>query len=145
MSSIFLALSPVDARRLQALFERDETGHVVLLSGESDEVEIKQSFHRPLHDRFLRAVAALANNRGGYVLFGVDDNTGRLAGLSDQRFKSADPSEFAMAIRSAMEPCPRFEIGTAENLVEALGQASGLAGCSSATHTDPSLHNEYSK
>ncbi|MEQ1710116.1 MAG: ATP-binding protein [Hyphomicrobium sp.] len=108
------ALSPVDARRLQALFERDENGQVVLLSGESDEVEIKQSFHRPLHDRFLRAVAALANNRGGYVLFGVDDSTGCLTGLNDQRFKSADPSEFAMAIRSAMEPCPRFEIGTAE-------------------------------
>jgi hypothetical protein len=107
-------LPPTDAKRLEALFERADDGRFILRGGETDEIECKLSFHKVSTDKLLRAVAALANNRGGYVLFGVRDDDGVLAGLKDGHFKTLDPSAFAMSFRSAMEPCPRFEIGWAE-------------------------------
>lgn len=106
------SLSPVDPKRLAALFDKGDDGRFVLRAGETDEVECKQSFHSPTNDRLLRAVAALANNRGGYVLYGVENATGVLLGLKDDRFKTTDPSLFTQAFRGAMEPCPRYELGT---------------------------------
>lgn len=106
----FASLSAVHPKRLEALFEIENGSHV-LRGVETDEVECKLTFQRPGNDRLLRAVAALANNRGGYVLFGVEDHTGLLKGLKDDRFSNNDPSKFAQAFKSAMEPCPRFELG----------------------------------
>lgn len=114
-------LSPVHTKRLEMLFERDDGGRLALRSSETDDIENKKTFHRPGHEKLLRAVAALANNRGGYVLFGVEDQTDLFVGLQDNRFKSTDPSAFAMAFRDAMEPCPRFELGTAELAGTTLG------------------------
>ncbi|HRD74866.1 MAG TPA: ATP-binding protein [Hyphomicrobiaceae bacterium] len=108
------SLGPVDPRRLATLFDLGDDGRYILRGGETDEVECKQSFHGPGHDRLLRAVAALANNKGGYVLYGVENATGVLLGLKDDRLKNTDPSQFTQAIRSAMEPCPRFEVGSVE-------------------------------
>lgn len=108
------SLSPVDPKRLAALFDNGDDGRYVLRGGETDGVECKQSFHSALHDGLLRAVAALANHRGGYILYGVENATGVLLGLKDDRFKDTDPNLFTQAFRGAMEPCPRFELGTVE-------------------------------
>jgi hypothetical protein len=62
-------LPPTDSRKLAALFEKRGNSSWHLISGETDEVECKRSFN--LGSKVLRAVAALANNRGGYILFGV--------------------------------------------------------------------------
>src|SRR5262249_38623678 len=70
-----------------------------------------QGFHGPNQDRVLRAVAALANNRGGYILFGVGDDPCEIIGLKDDRFTNLDPSRYSMTFRSAMEPVPKFEVG----------------------------------
>lgn len=108
------SLGPVDPRRLVALFDRGDDGRYVLRGGETDEIECKQTFHGPGHDRLLRAVAALANNKGGYIFYGVENATSILVGLKDDRLKNTDPNQFTQSIRSAMEPCPRFDIGTAD-------------------------------
>jgi hypothetical protein len=108
------SLSPVAPKRLAALFEEGDDGRHVLRGGETDTIECKQSFHSPLHDGLLRAVAALANHRGGYILYGVENATGVLLGLKDDRFKNTDPNAFAQSVRGAMEPCPRIELGTAQ-------------------------------
>lgn len=108
------SLSPVDPKRLAALFDKGDDGCYVLRGGETDGVECKQSFHGPMHDGLLRAVAALANHRGGYILYGVENATGALLGLRDDRFTDTDPNLFTQAFRGAMEPCPRFELGTTQ-------------------------------
>ena len=107
-------LPPVDPRRLAALFDLGDDGHYVLRGGETDEIECKQTFHGPGHARLLRAVAALPNNKGGYIIYGVENATGIVLGLKEDRLKKTDPSQFTQAIRSATEPCPRFDVGTAE-------------------------------
>ncbi len=113
------SLSPVNAKRIAALFDQGDDDRFLLRGGETDGIECKQSFHSPNNGGLLRAVAAFANTRGGYVLYGVEDSSGTLVGLQDDRFRNTDPSLFAQSFRAAMEPCPRFEVG-----VVSLGSAT---------------------
>ena len=57
--------------RLIALFEQATAVAPRLRDGETEEIECKLSFHGPNQDKVLKAVAAMANNRGGHLLFGV--------------------------------------------------------------------------
>lgn len=105
------ALSPVDPTRVLSLFELAEGSAPRLRDGETEEIECKGSFRGPNNDKLLRAIAALANNRGGHILFGVGDDPCEIVGLRDERFVDLDVSAFSMTIRSAMEPVPRFDVG----------------------------------
>lgn len=60
---------------LADLFCRDQGGVCRFRLGESDRHECKESFGFRHSDKWLRAVGALANHEGGYVLFGVKDKT----------------------------------------------------------------------
>jgi Schlafen, AlbA_2 len=113
-SVIEAALDPntlphTDTRRLSSYFEKRSNGVWILAAGETDEFECKTSFS--IGSKVLRAIAALANNRGGYIFFGVANENARVVGLQNSRFQDTDPSRLSQAIRSAMEPMPRIETG----------------------------------
>jgi hypothetical protein len=57
-------------------------------------------------------VAALANNRGGYVIFGVEPSDLKLVGIDVDRFLMIDISRFSMAFREYMDPAPDFEVSS---------------------------------
>ncbi len=105
---------PLSSKTLKAMFER--VGSTVrVVSGETDSVECKESFHPK--GKWLRAVAALANNQGGYILFGIrdhDDATGPLTviGMKDSQFQDTDPAVITRRIRSTFDPTPVFRLGT---------------------------------
>ena len=102
-----------------ALFLAEEDGVYRLLNGETDEIECKTSFGFKHSDKWLRAVAALSNNRGGRILFGVSDKGGlgefgertshEVTGLDDDLFIQADPVEFTKKIKSMFDPTPRVQ------------------------------------
>jgi hypothetical protein len=102
--------SPVEKSRLQKLFERKGRDWFVKL-GETEEVECKNSFQLSGNGKLFRAVAAMANNRGGHILFGVKNEELEVVGLKDRRFVETDPNAFSQVLRSVMEPLPRFEVG----------------------------------
>ena len=97
---------------IRELFEK--RGKVwFLISGETDEAECKLNFALKPQDRFadaLRAIAGLANNKGGYVLFGVKDKTYELLGLRDDTFRTTDSAEFTRIISTSLDPVPEYEI-----------------------------------
>jgi hypothetical protein len=90
-----------------------------LNTGETDQHECKASFRFKHAHKWLKAVAALSNNKGGYVFFGVNDagvqgadgeDLGHVAvGLKDDEFSSADPVTFTTKIKSTFDPTPRFQ------------------------------------
>lgn len=92
------------------MFSETASGSWRLLGGESDTHECKRGFGFKHSHKWLRAMAALANNRGGYILFGVDDETHEVAGLDDDEFEKADAARFATAVRNAFDPTPEFTI-----------------------------------
>ncbi|WP_026304666.1 AlbA family DNA-binding domain-containing protein [Kaistia granuli] len=100
------------------LFVSDESGLWRLKQGETDQHECKSGFGFKHADKWLRAIAALANNRGGYVLFGVHDkgtkgpegqDLGYVAtGLGNSDFQDADPADFSTRLKSFFDPTPRI-------------------------------------
>lgn len=111
---------PLSQRTLCEMFIRSETGAWKFKHGESDCHECKENFGFKHADKWLRAIAALANNQGGYVLFGVKDkalangiaadDSYKVVGLANSEFFDADPAAFAKKIKSTFDPTPRVEI-----------------------------------
>ncbi len=114
---------PMSPEALKNLFEEVGVGlYWRLKAGETDEHECKTSFGFKHAHNWLKPMAALANNRGGYVLFGVYDK-GKCAddgfdlshvvcGINDTEFSKIDPVEFTKKVKATFDPTPRFTVGT---------------------------------
>jgi Predicted transcriptional regulator containing an HTH domain and an uncharacterized domain shared with the mammalian protein Schlafen len=103
---------PTHYEVIRALFEKRGKGWF-LISGETDEAECKAGFALKPQERFadaLRSIAGLANNKGGYVFFGVKDKTYELVGLRDETFRKTDNAEFSRIITTSLDPVPDYEI-----------------------------------
>ena len=111
------ALGPRDAmdeKVLRSFFKCDEVGKWHCHAGETDEFECKEGFSLRNFGKPLRTIAGFANNRGGYLFFGVKDKPDGFAvcGLADDRFTETDQNKFSQTIRSVLEPTPRFRVAT---------------------------------
>lgn len=110
---------PMDEAVLAEMFEKRGEGTWRFKHGESDRHECKQDFGFRHAGKWLRAVAALANNTGGYIVFGVKDKkiaNGKIdpdsytvSGLQSPEFANADPADFSKRIKAAFDPTPRVE------------------------------------
>ncbi|WP_406873227.1 ATP-binding protein [Aminobacter sp. P9b] len=107
---------PLDPDVISGQFTSDGSGTWRLISGETDQHECKANFGFKHCWEWIRAIAALANNRGGYIFFGVHDKDGAatavadksyaVTGLNNDEFMKADPAEFTKLIRSYLDPTP---------------------------------------
>lgn len=87
--------------------DRRQTGTWRLAGGETDRTECKAGFRLQPEERFskaLRAIAGLANNKGGYLLFGVTDATFQADGLADDVFTKSDISLLNRILVGALDP-----------------------------------------
>jgi predicted HTH transcriptional regulator len=103
---------------LKELFEKvDVELEWRLKAGETDEHECKENFS--FQDvRWMKAVAALANHRGGYLLFGIYDKGKKgpndkdlglvVCGLKTDHFEKADIAKFSTRLKSMFDPTPQF-------------------------------------
>jgi hypothetical protein len=118
------APSPVDMRTLRSMFVR-ETGTWRLAGGETDRTECKAGFRLHPEDRFskaLRAIAGLANNKGGYLLFGVTDGSFQADGLADDVFTRSDVALVNRILAGSLDPVPHVTKG----LIELGGKQVGV-------------------
>ena len=117
---------PISEATFRALFKKDAAGDWRLGNGETDQVECKQNFKLRSTATWLRAVAALANSRGGYVLFGVadkdDSGVCKLVGMNNNDFRDADPSKLTERLQSGFQPTPRIR----KALIEIEGKSVGV-------------------
>ncbi len=115
-------LGPLHTKTLATLFSKDVDGYWKLSVEESDRHECKENFGFKHADKWLKAIAAMANNSGGYIFFGVRDkivdqgiiskDSYRVVGLSNNDFTNADPSAFTKRMKSIFDPTPKIEIGS---------------------------------
>lgn len=105
--------SPLSEAILWRMFSEDVGGVWRLTAGETDQAECKTSFGLKYPAPWLRAIAAMANNRGGYLFFGVSnkDAVGAhpVVGLASNEFVDVDPADIVKRLRSTFEPTPRFQ------------------------------------
>lgn len=119
---LLTSMDPISEPAIRELFRQNAKGYWVLTRGETDCCEGKRNFGFKYPEPWLRAVAALANNLGGYVLFGVcdkgtkgpngEDHSHHVYGMDDNLFLDADAADFSMRLKSFFEPTPRFEIAS---------------------------------
>ena len=106
------ASNPLSEKTLRGMFSKTGSGWR-LAFGETDQAECKVSFGLRHPAAWLRAVAALANNRGGHVFIGVGDKDPNGAhpvlGLPNDDFENMDPAEIAKRLRSTFDPTPRVQ------------------------------------
>jgi hypothetical protein len=95
--------SPTDVEFIEALFEkRKSTWHV--RAGETDVVECKLNYS--VNAKVLKAIAGLANNKGGHILFGIRNETTVVDGMSDDKFETLDPALLTSHLVSHLDPVP---------------------------------------
>lgn len=101
---------PIGALMLSRIISIED-GADCLNEKESDHVEFKASFSFSDNSfsKILRAMAALSNNSGGYILCGIEDGTGVVKGLSSPDVFDCDPSRWSQALKSSLMPAPVFD------------------------------------
>ncbi|WP_237152084.1 ATP-binding protein [Oryzibacter oryziterrae] len=122
---------PLHPEVIAAHFTQDEGGTWRLGCGETDEHECKGNFGFKHWHEWMRAIAALANNRGGYIFFGVhdkhepavgeDDKSYSVIGLQSGEFAKADPSDFSKLTKSYLDPTPTVRTTTISIGSETIG------------------------
>ena len=83
-----------------------------LRSRESCTVEFKESFNKGNTNKYAKTMASFANNRGGYIIFGVNDNPRYVIGLINNNFENLNQEQFTDAINSLFVPAIEWECGT---------------------------------
>lgn len=93
-----------DKQVLDELFKCDSNG--CLLATESYDIEYKVNFN--IDSDILKTMNGLANNRGGYIIFGVEPSNRKLKGLSDDKInfysQKIDSEEVRGRILIACQP-----------------------------------------
>ena len=101
-----------------------------LKSRESNTVEFKESFNKSNTAKYAKTMAAYANNRGGYIIFGVKDNPREVVGLKNNNFENLSQEQFTDAVNSLFAPAIDWECGTF-----VIGTEKAITGSDSETET----------
>lgn len=82
-----------------------------LRSRESSTVEFKESFDVANTVKYSKIMAAFANNRGGYILFGIKDKPREIIGLKNNKFENLNLENFTDAINNLFSPSIEWDSG----------------------------------
>lgn len=107
------AVSP--GQNSSVLFEEDGAGTWRVTGGETDRIECKRTFRVAPEHRFaevVKAIAGMANNKGGAILFGVKDGSMSVDGLADDEFEKTDPATINRILAGALDPVPHITKST---------------------------------
>ena len=80
-----------------------------IIARESSVLEFKQSFNWASKDEYAKSMAAFANNRGGYIIFGIKDQPRELAGLQSNNFETTDEAKITTYLNDVFSPELIFE------------------------------------
>jgi hypothetical protein len=102
------AMPPTISERATALFDVRDDGFWYLRDGETSQQECKEVFDPKKMNPIIRAIAALANNKGGFIFLGVEDTQCRAVGLQDDAFSNTDIVQISQKVKTLLTPTPDF-------------------------------------
>lgn len=97
-----------------AMFCPTKDGGWRLLSGETDQLECKREVDAKKLAPVVRAIAGMANNKGGIILLGVEDKSGTVVGLPNDEFAKLDLVKLTLAVKAHLQPTPSFDKGVVQ-------------------------------
>ncbi|MEX0298627.1 MAG: helix-turn-helix domain-containing protein, partial [Kordiimonas sp.] len=105
---------PTHPQTLAAIFQPRKDDDVRIAVSETDTVEGKASFNWGSREDYGRTMAGFANNKGGYLLFGVEDKSFACCGIAEDRMDKFDPRKANQYLTRTYNQHLRFEIGSFE-------------------------------
>lgn len=105
---------PAREDSIAALFSQMKDGGWRLTSGETDEIECKREIDTKKLTSVVRAIAGMANNKGGIILLGVEDKSGKVIGLVGDDFAKLDLVKLTLVVKAHLQPTPSFRKGVVE-------------------------------
>ncbi len=78
-------------------------------SRESSWLEFKESFNWNSKDKYAKSMAAFANNKGGFLIFGVTNQPRNLIGLQNNNFETTDEAKISGYLNGIFSPEINFE------------------------------------
>lgn len=101
------AKGPFNAERLNSIFKISAKSPGCVSSRESSVLEFKLTFGWRSVPAYAKTLAAFANCRGGYIVFGIANKPHKLIGLtadSKARFTAIDPADLTNTLSDYFEP-----------------------------------------
>lgn len=98
------AFDPFDITNIRLLLKPNESDRRRLTARENNVLEFKQSFNWSNKSDYAKTMAAFANARGGYIVFGVKNNPREIVGLQNTRFEDTDPAIITEFLNTAFSP-----------------------------------------
>ena len=80
-----------------------------IIARESCWLEFKESFNWLSKDKYAKSIAAFANCKGGYIVFGVKNDPRELAGLQSNNFETTDESKITEYLNDVLSPEIHYE------------------------------------
>lgn len=96
----------------QILQNIDERGY--LKHRESGTIEFKESFDIKNMPQYSKTIAAFANNKGGYILFGIKDSPRKLTGIDKDKFDNIKQEKISTFLIDHFDPEIKRDIGLIE-------------------------------
>ena len=94
-------------------FDIDERGY--LKKRESSDLEYKENFHRGDDIlKYIKTLVGMANNKGGRIIFGVQNSPHIPVGMNNTKFTDMDPSDLDNQIRQHFAPAIDWRMDTIE-------------------------------
>ncbi len=92
-------------------FVIDERGY--LRKRESSDLEYKENFHRGDDTlKYIKTLVGMANNKGGRIIFGVQNSPHIPVGMTNTKFSELDPCELETQIRQFFAPAIDWQMDT---------------------------------
>jgi hypothetical protein len=121
--SAFITEDPCGATAIGLTLRTRSQGRLRLDVEESDHVEWKEAFNWAGRGAYAKTMAGFANNRGGYLIFGVRNESKEIIGISGSAFQGRDPSDISQFLNECFAPHIRWmkaELSLAGMIVGAL-------------------------
>lgn len=80
-----------------------------IISRESSWLEFKESFNWNSKDKYAKSIASFANNKGGFIVFGIKDRPRDLVGLQSENFETTDEAKITAYLNSIFSPEIAYE------------------------------------
>lgn len=105
------ALGPLHPTKLRLLFPLDPARPGHLAVEENSEIEFKLAYTWKAKSKYARSIAGLANNVGGYLLFGIENGARQLVGIDEGFWDGIDPRKLSQAFGQMLAPAPDLAKG----------------------------------
>lgn len=95
--------------KIKKIFSFHSTIQNRIISRESGWLEFKESFNWSSKDKYAKSIAAFANNKGGYIAFGIKNEPRELIGLQSGNFETIDEEKITSYFNSVFSPEIKYE------------------------------------